>query len=77
LPGRFGHSGVIHEGKIFIFGGTKGVAHEKNDLVVIDIEKKYIYTCWADSQEERLRNKEEFSPAVKKSRRDSAKKFGV
>lgn len=27
LSGRFGHSGVIHQEKLFIFGGTKGVAH--------------------------------------------------
>ncbi len=77
LPGRFGHSGVIHEGRIFIFGGTRGVAHQKNDLIIIDIEKMYIHTCWIDSQEERLRSREDHSPVVKKSRRDSVKKFGV
>jgi len=27
LPGRFGHSGVIYNNKLLIFGGTKGVAH--------------------------------------------------
>lgn len=27
LPGRFGHSGVVYDSKLFIFGGTKGVTH--------------------------------------------------
>ena len=77
LPGRFGHSGVIYEDRLFIFGGTKGVTHERNDLISIDLANKFTAICWADSQEERARAKEEHSPVMKKSRRDSVKKFGV
>lgn len=39
LPGRFGHSGTIYDEKIFIFGGTQGVTHERNDLISINILK--------------------------------------
>jgi hypothetical protein len=60
---------------MFIFGGTKGVTHERNDLIAIDLISKTIKTCWVDSQDEKKKMKEEpNSPLVKKSRRDSAKK---
>ena len=76
LQGRFGHSAVISDEKLYIFGGTRGVTRERNDLVVIDLMSKSITTCWADSQEERRKVREETTsnPLLKKSRRDSAKK---
>ena len=42
---------MIYDDKIFIFGGTQGVTHERNDLISINIAKENVYTCWADSQE--------------------------
>jgi hypothetical protein len=41
------------------------------------LENGVIHTCWIDSQEERLKVKEENNPIIKKSRRDSVKKFGI
>jgi len=53
IEGRFGHSAVIDAEKMYIFGGTRGVTRERNDLVVIDLISRTVTTCWVDSQEDR------------------------
>lgn len=75
IAGRFGHCAIVDDGKMYIFGGTRGVTHERNDLVVIDLVTTSARTCWVDSQEERTKIREDsICSLIKKSRRDSAKK---
>jgi hypothetical protein len=50
IEGRFGHCGIIEDKTMFIFGGTRGVTHERNDLVAIDLQNKTAKVCWVDSQ---------------------------
>lgn len=50
IEGRFGHCAIVEANRMFIFGGTRGVTHERNDLVVIDLGKNTAQTCWVDSQ---------------------------
>lgn len=35
---RSGHCACVYEGRLVVFGGTTGVTHERNDLVVYDVE---------------------------------------
>lgn len=66
---------------MIIFGGTTGITHERNDLLVYNIEKNYWQRYWTDEQSERNEEKsvekEIVSRSLKKLRSNSVtKKMG-
>ena len=82
LVNRFGHVGIIEKDVLFVFGGTTGLTHERNDLLALNLQQLDSKVFWSDSQEERARareekerEKEERMMPLKKSRRDSGVKM--